>query len=83
MAWTQDATSGRLDHAGTAREVYVIPGTNANGPFADDIRVTAGQTDYDHHIMLVVGSSEDGRSGFECGITDTNSEVDTRGPSSW
>ncbi len=67
MTWTRDATSGRLTHSGTTREVWL-----ASQSQFTKTEIKAGCTDIAHNVKIAVRSSADGRTGFFCGIEGAN-----------
>lgn len=67
MTWTINTTSGALAHSGTTREVWVV-GTSLPATY----EVNAQCNDPADNIKIVVRSSNDGRSCFECGVEGAN-----------
>jgi len=67
MAWTLDATSGVLTHAGTTRDFW-DPGVTL--PAQVEIRCQLQA--YSHNIKVLVRGSLDGRTGYEVGIEGSN-----------
>lgn len=63
MPWTRDTTSGVLTHSGTTRDFW-----NPGSPVPALARIYADCATVAHAVGIMVPTTQDGRTGFRCGI---------------